>query len=60
MFIHDEDSNLCWFNPASIDAVDEFKLVGSAIALAIYNSVTLDVPLPLVRKSQSIKLRAFF
>ncbi|KAL8293694.1 hypothetical protein RQP46_000395 [Phenoliferia psychrophenolica] len=38
MFQHDEDSNLCWFNPASLDANDEFYLVGCAVALAIYNS----------------------
>ena len=49
MFVADEDSNLCWFNPASLESSDEYYLVGCAVALAIYNSVTLDVPLPLVR-----------
>lgn len=45
MFIHDPDSNLCWFNPASHD-LDEFYLVGVVVGLACYNAATLDVPLP--------------
>lgn len=49
MFKHDADSNLCWFNSASSDT-DEFYLLGATVGLAIYNSVTLDVPLPLVRR----------
>jgi E3 ubiquitin-protein ligase HECTD2 len=47
MFIHDPDSNLCWFNPASHD-LDEFYLVGVVVGLACYNAATLDVPLPQV------------
>lgn len=49
MFKFDEDSHLCWFNPASLESSSEFYLVGVTLGLAIYNSVTLDVPLPLVR-----------
>lgn len=45
MFIHDPDSNLCWFNPVSHD-LDEFYLVGVVVGLACYNAATLDVPLP--------------
>ncbi|GAA5938505.1 hypothetical protein JCM10213_006945 [Rhodosporidiobolus nylandii] len=46
MFLHDEESNLCWFNPASFET-DDFWLVGVVIGLALYNQATLDVPLPL-------------
>ncbi|GAA5922366.1 hypothetical protein JCM1841_003085 [Sporobolomyces salmonicolor] len=46
MFLHDPDSNLCWFNPASFES-DDFWLVGVILGLAIYNTATLDVPLPL-------------
>lgn len=53
MFVFDEDSHLCWFNPASLESFDEFYLVGAVIGLAIYNSVTLDVPLPLVHHPSS-------
>ncbi|CAG8554900.1 10133_t:CDS:10 [Paraglomus brasilianum] len=47
MFTWDEDSNLCWFNPASFEASDQYYLVGVVIGLAIYNSTILDVHLPL-------------
>ncbi|KAK4049646.1 putative E3 ubiquitin-protein ligase [Microbotryomycetes sp. JL221] len=45
MFVHDSDTNLCWFNPVSQD-LDEFYLVGVVVGLACYNTATLDVPLP--------------
>jgi hypothetical protein len=56
MFKFDEDSHLCWFNPASLESSSEFYLVGVTLGLAIYNSVTLDVPLPLARPSLSAHL----
>ncbi|KAG2197883.1 hypothetical protein INT47_003552 [Mucor saturninus] len=46
MFTFDEDSNLCWFNPASFENEDQFFLVGVVLGLAIYNSTILDVHLP--------------
>ncbi|GAA5972605.1 hypothetical protein JCM11641_002933 [Rhodosporidiobolus odoratus] len=46
MFLHDPDSNLCWFNPASFETED-FYLVGVVLGLAMYNMATLDIPLPL-------------
>lgn len=49
MFLHDPDSNLCWFNPAAVDMEDDFWMVGVIVGLAVYNEATLDVPLPLVR-----------
>ncbi|KAI5481770.1 E3 ubiquitin-protein ligase HECTD2 [Pseudohyphozyma bogoriensis] len=47
MFTFDDTTSLCWFNPASTDSLDEYYLIGAVLGLAIYNSVTLDVPLPL-------------
>ncbi|CAI2170422.1 1132_t:CDS:10 [Funneliformis geosporum] len=47
MFTWDEDSKLCWFNPASFETSDQYYLVGVVIGLAIYNSTILDVHLPL-------------
>ncbi|KAJ3079025.1 putative E3 ubiquitin-protein ligase, partial [Quaeritorhiza haematococci] len=46
MFTFDEDSNLCWFNPASLENHEEYRLVGIVIGLAIYNSTILDVHFP--------------
>ncbi|KAI8609323.1 hypothetical protein BC830DRAFT_1151112 [Chytriomyces sp. MP71] len=46
MFLFDEDSQACWFNPASLENVEEFRLVGIVIGLAIYNSTILDVQFP--------------
>ncbi|KAJ3217652.1 putative E3 ubiquitin-protein ligase [Dinochytrium kinnereticum] len=47
MFAFDEDSNLCWFNPATFENNEEYRLVGIVMGLAIYNSIILDVHLPL-------------
>ncbi|KAL0088811.1 hypothetical protein J3Q64DRAFT_1731742 [Phycomyces blakesleeanus] len=46
MFTYDEDSNLCWFNPASFENKDQYFLVGVVLGLAIYNSTILDIHLP--------------
>lgn len=42
----DTDSGLVYFNPSCLGDADDFYLVGAVLGLAIYNSVTLDVPLP--------------
>lgn len=51
MFKRYEDTRRCWFvsNPNEEDSqsLDEFKLVGRLIGLAIYNSVILDLHFPL-------------
>ncbi|KAF9898570.1 putative E3 ubiquitin-protein ligase, partial [Lobosporangium transversale] len=47
MFVYDDHSSQCWFNPASFESLDQFYLVGVVIGLAIYNSTILDLPLPL-------------
>ena len=46
MFIYDEDSHLCYFNPNTFEKSDQYFLVGAVIGLAIYNSTILDIPLP--------------
>jgi E3 ubiquitin-protein ligase HECTD2 len=46
MFIYDEDSQYCYFNPNSFESSEEFFLVGVLFGLAIYNSTILDVALP--------------
>ncbi|KAH8927887.1 ubiquitin-protein ligase E3A [Atractiella rhizophila] len=48
MFTYDEESRLCWFNPATMESPDEYYLVGVLIGLAVLNcSVLADIPLPL-------------
>ncbi|KAI9770729.1 MAG: putative E3 ubiquitin-protein ligase [Geoglossum simile] len=46
MFVYDEDSHHCYFNPHSFETSDQFFLVGILLGLAIYNSTILDVALP--------------
>lgn len=46
MFVCEEDSNYCYFNPYSLESSEEFYLVGVLLGLAIYNSTILDVSLP--------------
>lgn len=45
LFLLDEESHLCYFNPFSLETPDQFYLVGAVLGLAIYNSTTLDVAL---------------
>ncbi|GAA5898192.1 hypothetical protein JCM8208_000178 [Rhodotorula glutinis] len=47
MFVPDADSNLCYLNPGALGMEDDFWLVGVVVGLAVYNSATLDLPLPL-------------
>ena len=46
LFIYDDDSKFCYFNPYSFETSAQYFLVGAAIGLAIYNSTILDVALP--------------
>jgi E3 ubiquitin-protein ligase HECTD2 len=46
MFLYDEDSQFCYFNPHSLELSEQFFLVGVVLGLAIYNSTILDVALP--------------
>ncbi|KAH9883922.1 hypothetical protein F4778DRAFT_764546 [Xylariomycetidae sp. FL2044] len=46
LFVYDEDSQYCYFNPSTFETSDQFFLVGVVLGLAIYNSTILDVALP--------------
>lgn len=46
LFVYDDDSHFCYFNPNTFETSDQFFLVGAVFGLAIYNSTILDVPLP--------------
>ncbi|KAG6040838.1 hypothetical protein E4U41_006880 [Claviceps citrina] len=46
MFLYDDDSKYCYFNPSTFETSDQFFLVGVVMGLAIYNSTILDVALP--------------
>ncbi|KAG6008228.1 hypothetical protein E4U21_004827 [Claviceps maximensis] len=46
LFLYDEDSQYCYFNPSTFETSDQFFLVGVVMGLAIYNSTILDVALP--------------
>lgn len=49
MFKSHEDSRLLWFNSDSLESSQEFELVGLLLGVAIYNSIIIDLKLPLVR-----------
>ncbi|KAL9086561.1 MAG: hypothetical protein Q9159_004077 [Coniocarpon cinnabarinum] len=46
LFLYDEESRFCWFNPQSFESSDRFFLVGALLGLAIYHTTIIDVPLP--------------
>ncbi len=46
LFVYDEESHYCYFNPNTFETSDQFFLVGVLLGLAIYNSTILDVVLP--------------
>lgn len=46
LFVYDEESQYCYFNPYCFESSEQFFLVGVLLGLAIYNSTILDVALP--------------
>ncbi|RYO77119.1 hypothetical protein DL766_006898 [Monosporascus sp. MC13-8B] len=46
LFVYDDDSQFCYFNPNTFETSDQFFLIGVVLGLAIYNSTILDVALP--------------
>jgi len=46
LFIYDDESNTCYFNPNSFETSDQYYLVGALLGLAIYNSTILDIAFP--------------
>jgi hypothetical protein len=48
MFTYSNETNVFWFNENSIDNDSEFKLIGTLLGIAIYNSVILDIHYPMI------------
>ncbi|KIW74214.1 hypothetical protein Z517_12154 [Fonsecaea pedrosoi CBS 271.37] len=46
LFVYDDDSQYCYFNPFCFESSEQFFLVGVLVGLAIYNSTILDVAFP--------------
>ena len=46
LFVYDEDSHFCYFNPVCFESSEQFFLVGVLLGLAIYNSTILDIAFP--------------
>lgn len=46
LFVYDDESHYCYFNPSTFETSDQFFLVGVVLGLAIYNSTILEVALP--------------
>ncbi|KAJ5679119.1 hypothetical protein N7462_007363 [Penicillium macrosclerotiorum] len=46
LFVYDDDSQYCYFNPHCFESSEQFYLVGVLLGLAIYNSTILDIDLP--------------
>jgi E3 ubiquitin-protein ligase HECTD2 len=46
LFVYDDDSQYCYFNPFCFESSEQFFLVGVLLGLAIYNSTILDVAFP--------------
>ncbi|KAJ2799331.1 putative E3 ubiquitin-protein ligase, partial [Coemansia helicoidea] len=47
MFAREPDAAAFWFSPVSLEASSQYFLVGVVVGLALYNSVILDLHLPL-------------
>ncbi|XP_053995543.1 ubiquitin-protein ligase E3A isoform X1 [Hylaeus anthracinus] len=48
MFTTQEDTQMTWFNPTSLEVNAHFTLIGVVLGLAIYNNVILDVRFSMV------------
>lgn len=46
LFVYDDESQYCYFNPFCFESSEQFFLVGVLLGLAIYNSTILDVAFP--------------
>ncbi len=46
LFVYDEDSRVCYFNPHCFESSEQYFLVGVVTGLAIYNSTILDIAFP--------------
>ena len=55
MFTYNEKKRLYWFNGNTHEANINFELIGVLMGLAIYNSIILDMPFPLVCYKKLLK-----
>jgi E3 ubiquitin-protein ligase HECTD2 len=46
LFVYDDDSRFCYFNPHCFESSEQYFLVGVVTGLAIYNSTILDIAFP--------------
>ena len=60
MFVFDDDTRTCWFNPASFENENQFTLIGLLFGIAIYNSIILDVHFPPVLYRKLMNLQGRF
>ena len=47
-FVYDDDIRLCWLNSNSDRPTWQFQIIGILLGLAAYNSIIIDLPVPLV------------
>lgn len=47
MFTVDEKTGMTWFQPASLEPLWKFEMIGMLFSLAVYNGITLPVTFPL-------------
>lgn len=59
MFSVDDKSRMSWFEPASLEPLYKYELIGMLFSIAVYNGVTLPVtfPVALYRKLLSLKVK---
>ena len=60
MFVFDDATRTCWFNPASFENENQFTLIGLLFGIAIYNSIILDVHFPPVLYRKLMNLQGRF
>ena len=51
MFKACPESRLLWFNSDSYESMGEFEMIGTLLGVAIFNSIIIDLKMPLVRYS---------
>lgn len=47
LFVTDEETQMSWFQPCSLEPLYKFELLGLLVSLAVYNGLTLPVTFPL-------------
>lgn len=55
MFNYYEETHSVWFNDQTLEGSDMYNLIGQLCGLAIYNSIIIDLPFPLVLYKKLLK-----